>query len=242
MNLDQTNELMKIKFYIFVSLYLLVLFIYLYSLYPNIDILTSSFFFNNESGFFLKNIFLAKLFYYLVPIFLCLSLAYIFVHLLYIYFKPKFLFKIKDIFQLSKRDLVFILSCIILIPGILVNGILKEYSGRARPSQIKEFSGPKNFSMPFIISDQCNSNCSFVAGHPSMAFTSLSIALVIRKNKIKRKAIIISLLFGFFSGLFRIIQGGHFFSDVISSTFITCLSILLIYYFFYKNCNIVKKN
>jgi lipid A 4'-phosphatase len=62
-------------------------------------------------------------------------------------------------------------------PGLLVNGLLKAYWGRARPAHLEGFGGDAAFSLPFQIADQCADNCSFVSGEGSAAAALAAAAL-----------------------------------------------------------------
>ncbi len=105
--------------------------------------------------------------------------------------------------------------------GVVVNGLFKENWGRARPAQIVEFGGAKRFTPAFVITDQCERNCSFVAGHPSVVFALFAVALMLRRRR--RAAIATVAVLGALAGLGRIMQGSHFLSDVIFSGVFTYL-------------------
>jgi lipid A 4'-phosphatase len=97
--------------------------------------------------------------------------------------------------------------------GLVVNVILKDHWHRARPVQVQEFGGTARFTPPFLISDQCNRNCSFVAGDPSTVLTLSSLAYLVRRRR--RAVLAASLLAWGGAGWLRIAMGGHFFSDVV---------------------------
>ena len=61
-------------------------------------------------------------------------------------------------------------------PGLVVNGILKEHWGRARPRDVTQFGGDRRFTPALVIADQCERNCSFSAGHPSAGFALAALA------------------------------------------------------------------
>jgi len=67
------------------------------------------------------------------------------------------------------REAGFIFLLYLLGPILLVNGILKEYWGRARPVDVAEFGGAAAFTPAWLPADQCASNCSFVSGEGSAA-------------------------------------------------------------------------
>ena len=85
----------------------------------------------------------------------------------------------------------------LLGPILIVNGIFKTFWGRARPYQIIEFGGNKNFTSPMVISNQCDWDCSFMSGHTAVIFWSLALALLLPHRYRKRgisAVIILSLI------------------------------------------------
>ena len=115
-----------------------------------------------------------------------------------------------------KSPLIFLLIALILGPGLAVNGVLKENFGRARPREVVEFGGEKEFSPAAHYVSQCKTNCSFSSGHAAMGYYFTSLAFV---APAQYQAIVFvgGFVFGSIVGLGRIVQGGHFFSDVIFS-------------------------
>lgn len=95
--------------------------------------------------------------------------------------------------------------------------------GRARPGDILQLGGKENFTPWFQISDACTSNCSFVSGDASVGF-SLIAFYFLTKRIVYFWA---SLFFGFGIGLVRIMEGGHFVSDIVMAAILLYLS----YYF-----------
>jgi len=118
-----------------------------------------------------------------------------------------------DMLQLRARGLVFVCLALLLGPGLLANVVLKDHWGRARPSHVTEFGGPSRFTPPLLLADQCDHNCSFVAGDAAAGFFLLSFALLARRRR--ALAIAGALAAGSALGVVRIIQGGHFLSDVV---------------------------
>ena len=111
----------------------------------------------------------------------------------------------------------------ILNLGIVVNLFFKNIWGRARPGDILQLGGRENFTPWFQISDACANNCSFVSGDAAVGFSL--IVFYFLTNKIV--FFWLSLLFGFGIGLIRIMEGGHFVSDVVMAAVVLYLS----YYF-----------
>jgi lipid A 4'-phosphatase len=127
-----------------------------------------------------------------------------------------------------RRALYLVLS-LAVGPGLIVNLVLKENWGRARPSQVTQFGGDKIFSPAFAIAGQCPRNCSFVSGDASIGFATLAVALLVVRRR--RVAILAAIGAGAALGAMRIAQGGHFFSDVVFAGVFTALPVLLLHRF-----------
>lgn len=191
-------------------------------LFPNLDLTISSFFYTAGEGFSYKNQFLVEFFFRLVPVLTNIFIGICAFYAIYIVVKHRSL-------KIFLRSGVFFLLITSLIgPGLVVNSLLKENFGRARPKQITEFNGKKDFSTAFAISDQCATNCSFSSGHAAMSFYLSAIAYVV-STLYFTKLYLFGLFFGGFVGLSRIVAGGHFASDVIASAFIVLFLNHLIY-------------
>ncbi|MFY7978470.1 MAG: phosphatase PAP2 family protein, partial [Sediminibacterium sp.] len=110
--------------------------------------------------------------------------------------------------------IIYVTLVCLIGPGIIIHGVIKETYDRARPHQIHEFGGNKLFTPAFVKSNQCDSNCSFVSGHASVGFMFYSLAFLVKGRKrilMNITATILGLIFG----LTRIMEGGHFLSDII---------------------------
>lgn len=125
------------------------------------------------------------------------------------------------------RNYVFVAVCLGVGPGLISNALFKENWGRARPKQVVEFAGDRQFTPPLIIADQCPRNCSFVSGDASFAFASLAIALLaVRRRK---RWVAVALGLGLGMGLLRMMNGSHFLSDVLFAGVFVTLTVLLAY-------------
>ncbi len=120
----------------------------------------------------------------------------------------------RALWGLSRADVVYLLAVFLLGPGLLVNGVLKEHWGRARPSQIVEFGGDKRYTPPLVIADQCGHNCSFVSGEASLGFAFAAFGFAARAPRRRRLGLAAGVGLGSAFGLLRMVQGGHFLSDV----------------------------
>ena len=131
----------------------------------------------------------------------------------------------RAVFGLDWRRYVFVLLCFGIGAGIVANAIFKENWGRARPSQIVEFGGEKQFSPAFVIAGQCPRNCSFVSGDSAFAFGTLAFALLAGR---RRRYVLAALAFGMVVGVGRMLTGAHFLSDVVFSGVFTVLTVLVL--------------
>ncbi len=222
--------LITLKEYIIEHKIFLALFIVLGILaynFSSIDIAVTNLFYN-ENGFYLANntfgIIIYKGAYYVTVFVIILLLIMLLLNVV----------KKVNPFGLNRKAIIFLITVLALAPGIVVNSILKEHVGRPRPVHIEQYGGDKIFQAPFAVSNQCESNCSFVSGHASFAFTFMVLGLFFRGTK--RKIVLSgTFLFGALVGFVRIFQGRHFFFDVVFAFFFTWLIITLVYKFFYPN-------
>lgn len=195
---------------------------FIFYFFPNIDLWFSGLFFK-DGDFYLKDQVFIKFIYDIThPVVAAFFIAILFLLIYSIYKKREF-------FNIKKNMLIFILVSLIMAPGIVVNLTLKDNIDRARPKQVIEFGGDKKFTPAFVISDQCEKNCSFVCGHASAGFSFIALAMIFT-GVLRRRIFIIATTAGFLIGLVRIIQGGHFLSDVVFAFFFTIVTIKLLYY------------
>ena len=206
--------------------FLFIVLIALFVLFPSIDIEFSSFFFDeSRGGFYLGEYSIIKFFYKFVIIVIKLfTVGIILLLLISLIFKKKFL-------NLTKKKLIYLLLVLALGPIAIVNLVFKDNLGRARPRHIVEFKGDKKFTPAFVKTNQCDTNCSFVCGHASAGFYFFALIPLVRY---RRSMAWFALGFGSFIGLIRVVQGGHFLSDVIFSGFFVYFSYKIVYYFMFE--------
>jgi lipid A 4'-phosphatase len=118
-----------------------------------------------------------------------------------------------DALQLRARGLMFVVLALLLGPGLLANVVLKDHWGRARPAHLVEFGGVSAFSPALVPAQACDHNCAFVAGDAAAGYFLLAFALLARRRR--RLVIAGALAAGTALGAVRVIQGGHFVSDVV---------------------------
>jgi len=127
----------------------------------------------------------------------------------------------RPIWGLTPKRFLYVALCIALGAGLVTNVIFKDSWGRARPSQVMEFGGPKQFSPPFMRSTQCQKNCSFVSGDASLAASFMSFAVIAISNR--RRWWIGLGSFTAIVGLMRMARGSHFLSDVVFAVIFTLM-------------------
>ena len=128
----------------------------------------------------------------------------------------------------SIRNIIFIALTFSLGPGLIVNGLLKEFIGRARPKNIIQFGGDKIFSPAYFPSNQCAHNCSFVSGDVAFAFATIAFPLLL--SGMQRKiGILISMIFGTSIAFYRLGTGAQFLSDTILAGLLSVITALFCY-------------
>ena len=121
----------------------------------------------------------------------------------------------RPLWRLDRNALIFLVASLVIGPGILVNTVLKDHWGRARPNQITEFGGTHSFTPAPLPADQCVKNCSFVSGHAALGFSFIGFAFLLPAGRRRDQAIGAALALGGLIGLGRIVAGHHFLSDVV---------------------------
>ncbi len=111
------------------------------------------------------------------------------------------------------RRWLFLFLSLVIGPGLIANTLLKDNWGRARPLQIEQFGGRAHFTPPFVMTNQCEKNCSFVGGDSSFGFWFHSLAYVAARRR--RAVFVAGLGVGVLYSLIRVGMGAHFLSDVI---------------------------
>lgn len=191
--------------------------------WPQLDLATSGFFYRPDAGFYLRDTPLVRLVYDLVPWVTRTVVAGLALFLLAAWtFRRRHAF-----FATWRRAALYLLLVMIVGPGLLVNTVFKDHWGRARPSQVVEFGGTKQFTRAAIPADQCPKNCSFVSGHASVGFYILALAFVLPRRRALWLALGAGLGLGV--GFVRIVQGGHFLSDVVFCGIVVYLTARVLY-------------
>lgn len=139
-------------------------------------------------------------------------------------------FKVRSLWRYWRPSL-FLFLLLAIGPGLLVNSVFKENWGRPRPRQVVEFGGDMPF-LPVWQKGVAGEGNSFASGHASIGFYTLAPFFVLRRrNRFwARVALAAGMTYGALMGAGRMVQGGHFFSDVVWAWGFVFLSGVTLYY------------
>jgi lipid A 4'-phosphatase len=208
------------------SLIIILIGIIIISIGNTLDIYISDFFYLGNQQFILQSHY--PITYFVRKILLPFLIIYLLILPFFTFFLP--INKIYFNYKIKIKEVFFIFFSALFNLLIVVNVVLKNNWGRARPNDIIQLGGKENFTPWFQISDACNTNCSFVSGDASVGF-SIIVLFFITKNKI---FLWLAMLLGFSLGSIRILEGGHFLSDILIAGFLIFILNYLQFYFFNK--------
>jgi len=210
-----SNIYAKLKPLLRLDLALFFFCVAIFLIWPSIDLTVASNYYDNGRFIYADNGFVR--FIYLV--FAKIHIVYLLLFIVAISICSR-----KRWFAWRKRW-IFLLLCLLIGPGILVNLVLKDNSvGRPRPQHITQFGGADQFTPVFHYSGACDKNCSFVSGHAAIGFYLMAVAWV----RQRRIWIAYGVILGSLVGFVRILQGGHFLSDVIFAGWFTYFTYFLV--------------
>ncbi len=189
----------------------------------DLDIYLESFFYREEEGWFLRDNKFMKIVYNYgrapgVIVFLFSTLI-----LILGFFIPG----LREYRKIS----LYLFLFMFIGSGIIINSILKIYWGRPRPYQIKKFGGEHEYVKVFLFGDG-GRNSSFPCGHASIAFYMIFPYFLLKNSRFELAVVflLLGIFYGLLVGVGRMIQGGHFASDVIWSGGIMYITGLILYY------------
>jgi lipid A 4'-phosphatase len=201
-------------------------FVLFFILFPKFDIFFSKLFFFEEKFISDKYIFIRSLRSFLKDLMIVISIASLLLIIVNIFFKIK-----KKTFLKPRTKLILIGFIVgpVIGCGLIANFYFKDNWGRARPINIQEFGGEKIYTQPFVISDQCERNCSWISGEASAAFSFITGTIILKSPIF----FILNIIFGIIVSFCRIAMGGHFLSDnIFAMIFMIYLAILYKYLVF----------
>lgn len=193
-------------------------------LFPGIDLAFSRLFYSPDTGFIGAGLAARRLAEESVPLAVCALAALVAVAGLRLARSGR------PLWRLDRKALVFIVVSTALGPGLVANVVLKDHWGRARPFQVAEFGGARQFTAAPLRADQCAHNCSFVSGHAALAFSLIGIAWLLPTPRARRLGAAAALGYGAAIGLLRIAAGHHFLSDVFYAGLVSCGTSRLAYW------------
>jgi lipid A 4'-phosphatase len=134
-----------------------------------------------------------------------------------------------------RKAALFLGLVMVLGPGLVVNTAFKHYWGRPRPRQIQEFGGSAPY-LPLWQKGVPGEGKSFPSGHASVAFYLFTPFFFLRETSKKRAVLFLALgvSYGVLMGMARMVQGGHFPSDVVWAggfTYLTGLALSCLFRF-----------
>ena len=129
-----------------------------------------------------------------------------------------------------RRACALIVLAVMLGPGLLVNGVLKPLWGRPRPAQVELFGGARPYQ-PWWQPGHIGGGRSFPSGHAAMGYVLVfGTCLVPPCRSAWLRGLVLggALAYGSLLGATRIIQGGHFLSDVLWSGSLMCFLVAIL--------------
>ncbi|NLS15455.1 phosphatase PAP2 family protein [Rhizobium sp. P40RR-XXII] len=98
--------------------------------------------------------------------------------------------------------------------GLIVNTLLKSYSGRPRPRSTDLFGGSLDFVQAGSFAGRCLGNCSFVSGEASSGGWLLCLILLLPPQLRLRLGIPLAIV-SIMMPVMRVMTGAHYLSDAV---------------------------
>ncbi len=201
----------------------------IFAKFPGLDLLISARYYDPELGFFHRNQPVVLALYDWTPwigrgLVIALAVFALVAPLLARHFAKQGEHSLAQRADGSWRHLATVaVVCGLLGPGLIIEGIFKNHMGRPRPVQVVEFGGKDTYQGPFVQGATPERNRSFVSSHAAAGFWLMSLGLTCGPLW-RRRWLLIGIVTGGVVGLGRILQGGHFFSDILFAFFTVWLS------------------
>ena len=126
------------------------------------------------------------------------------------------------------RVVLFLVLSLALGPGVIVNGVLKEFWDRPRPIQVTQFGGNLTYVDWWNPRGGCDRNCSFVSGEVAAAAWMFAPA-ILAPAQWRAVAFAGAAIFTLVIAVTRVAAGAHFFSDVLLALLLMLLLIALLH-------------
>jgi membrane-associated PAP2 superfamily phosphatase len=193
--------------------------------FTDLDILVADFFYEENGRFWFRETLVGRWSPELAPVLAVLALLYIVVVFLGSVWIEK----------LRAQRLVagFMLVCLALGPGLIVNTVFKDNFGRPRPFDVERYGGSMPY-MPLWEPSPQLPGYSFPSGDASVGFyCGLPAFMIWRRNrKLAWRFVVLGLVLGSAIGLGRVAWGAHWVSDVIWSAGFIYITGLIAYWLF----------
>jgi len=196
----------------------------LYLLFPGLDLEVSSLFYDSEKGFYLYDNPLFYIPYHGMKPIVIVTLLLLFLLLAYQLIRKR-RFKV-----LNPRAISFLLVFFLTGPILVTDTVLKKNWGRPKPVETRNFGGTEQYTDFFRPTGIKRRNGSFVSGHVAAAFFFVAFSYLYHSRMI----FFLTMLFTLFVGLMRVMQGGHFLSDVLFAILINYMVLIAVFWLFYR--------
>lgn len=205
----------------------------IFAQFPGLDLMVSVNYYNAEHGFFHRDDALVRALYDWTP---WLGRGLIVVLALFTLLAPwvgRLLAKLGHADLATRctgawRHLATLSVCAALLGnGLVVEGLCKGLMGRPRPVQVEQFGGQETYRGPFNPGSDPAHHRSFVSSHAAAGFALMSLGLTCGPVWCRRW-LLIGTVAGGIVGMGRMMQGGHFLSDIIFAFYAIWLSCELV--------------
>ncbi|MEP1442895.1 MAG: phosphatase PAP2 family protein [Hyphomicrobiales bacterium] len=143
------------------------------------------------------------------------------------------LFKPEGTRRVPFAKLGFPTLSLLIGPYVITNLIFKGQWGRPRPKHLESFGGDATHVLPWDLSDQCATNCSFISGETSTAIW-LMVFIPLLPLAWHRRALWAIAIYTILISILRIAFGGHFLSDMVFSVLINTMVIWWVWGLFFE--------
>lgn len=135
-----------------------------------------------------------------------------------------------------RRVAWYSIALLFLGPGVITNLWMKDTWGRPRPREVEQFGGREAYETVFGL-DFTGVGKSFPCGHATMGFFFLGAWFLLRGRRpgLAWAALIFSLGWGGLIGYTRMVQGGHFPTDVVWAAAVMWITAGFLYHLFRLN-------
>jgi lipid A 4'-phosphatase len=178
-------------------------------LVPSLDLAVSRFFFNGVA--FPRGAWWVRLQQDLLTLFLSITMLAV----VLVYAWNRLLRR--RVLNIDGRRVLYLLFVLIIGAGLIVNAGFKNNFGRARPRDVAEFGGSQMFTPAYVVSRECETNCSFSSGDAAGGFFTIALVMAFQRRRVYYVA---AGALGVVISIARLASGAHFLSDIVVSFFV----------------------